>query len=91
MEVEKVYQLNRGNQNQLVGLIIKGATASVQVFGSQSPPAALADMEDCTDSVVMDNGTWTFAMLPEYIYFTGTADDIQILGMGAPKELDIEF
>ena len=35
MEVDKLYIVNRGNQNQSVGLIIKGGTSSVQVFGTQ--------------------------------------------------------
>ena len=82
MEVGVLYRLTRGNQNQSVGLIIKGATASVQVFGSQSKPTSLSDMEDCTDSIILDSGTWTFYMLPEYIYFDGTADSIELLGMG---------
>ena len=81
MEANTLYKLTRGNQNQTVGLIIKGATANIQVYGSQSIPLQLSDMEDATDAVVLDNGSWAFSMLPEYVYFLGTADSIEMLGM----------
>jgi len=90
MEVDKVYRLKRGNQAQTVGLIIKGETASVQVLGSQAKPSQLTDMEDCTDGAVLDNGSWSFSMLPEYVYFSGTADSIEIIGMSV-EDLKITF
>jgi len=82
MVVNNLYKLKRGNQTQAVGLIVKGATASLQILGSQTLPLALADLEDCTDGITLDKGTWSFLMLPEYVYFTGTADRIDLLGMG---------
>lgn len=90
MEVAKLYRLNRGNQNQNVALVVKGEDASVQVYGSQSRPTQLSDMEDCTDSVILDNGFWPFSMLPEYVYFTGAADSIEILGMSY-EDLNTSF
>ena len=79
MVVSKLYRLGRGNQTQKVGLIVKGAAASVQVLGSQAKPSVITDMEDCTDSILLTNGTWAFEMLPEYVYFEGTADSIEIV------------
>lgn len=82
MDTGTLYKLNRGNQNQTIGLIIKGATASVQVFGSQSKPTSLSDMEDMAGRV-LESGAWTFRMLPEHIYLEGTADSIDIVNMSA--------
>lgn len=76
-----LYKTSRGNQDKSVGLIVKGATASIQVLGSQSNPDNTSDMVDCTDAELLDEGTWTFSMFPEYIYFLGTADSIEIIGM----------
>ena len=77
MEVGKLYIVNRGNQNQSVGLIIKGGTSSVQVFGSQAKPSSLSDMVDLTDSETLGEGSHSFTMLPKFVYFTGTTDSIE--------------
>ena len=90
METGKLYRLKRGNQNQTVGLIVKGAAASVQVYGSQALPAALADMEDCTDGEVLAAGTFSFFTLPEYVYFDGTADSVEIVDRSF-EDLNISF
>jgi hypothetical protein len=81
MEVSKLYKSNRGLQTQTVGFIVKGATASVQILGSDSMPATEADLVDLTDAQLLDQGSWTFAMVPQYIYFIGTADWIGSVGM----------
>lgn len=82
MEVGVLYKLKRGNQTQNVGLVIKGATASVQVLGLNGMPATQDDMVDMTDAQLLDEGAWPFAMLPQYVLFVGTADNIEIVGMG---------
>ena len=89
MEAGKLYRLKRGNQTQAVGFIVKGVAASLQILGSQSKPALVADMVDCTDSELLTEGTWSFSMLPEYITFVGGSDDIQIIGMGYEELSDI--
>jgi hypothetical protein len=81
MDVGKLYRLQRGNQTATVGLIIKGAAASIQIFGSARKPASVSDMVDCTDSEILNEGSWGFSMLPEYITLTGVADSIDIVGM----------
>lgn len=81
MDVSKLYRLKRGNQSQEVGLIVKGALASFKCWGSQSKPESTDDMVDCTDGILLTEGSWTFDMLPEYVYFEGTADSIEIIGM----------
>ena len=90
IETGKLYRLNRGNQNQSVGLVIKGLTASVQVFGSTIKPTQLSDMTDCTDAEILTEGTWSFTMLPEYVSVSGTADRIDIVNMSY-KDLNITF
>lgn len=84
--VDKVYRTRRGNQNQTAGLIITGDTASIQVYGSTRRPSTLDDMVDLTDSDVLDEGAWPFAMLPEYIAFKGTADQIDVVNMSAKDQ-----
>lgn len=84
MDTGRLYRLKRGNQTQTVGIIIKGATSSVTIYGSQSKPTALTDMVDCTDSTPLTLGAWPFSILPEYIAFDGTLDvanTIEIVGM----------
>lgn len=87
MVTDELYKLNRGNQDQSVGVIIKGLNASINVLGSNSKPKALADLEDCAGEV-LERGCHTFTMLPEYVYFVGSADSIEILGMSI-TELNI--
>lgn len=82
MEVDRLYKTRRGNQDATVALIVKGSTASVQLFVSAGLPEALTDMVDGTDNQTLTEGTWPFYIFPQYIYFTGTADDIEIVGMG---------
>ena len=80
MDVGRLYRLQRGNQTETIGLIIKGAAASIQIYGSARKPANVSDMVDCTDAEILDEGSWGFALLPEYITFVGTADYIDIVG-----------
>lgn len=81
MEVDKLYKLNRGNQNQTVGLIVNGVGATINVLGSSVMPTSLSDLSDCANGTILTEGTHTFSVLPEYVYFSGTADRIDIVGM----------
>lgn len=93
MEVNKLYKLERGNQNQTVGLIVNGAGASVEVYCSAVCPTALSDMHLAHDPEVnatLDAGPWSFSTLPEYVYIVGTADSINIVDRNA-TDLNITF
>ena len=81
MQVDILYRTKRGNQDHSAAVLVKGATASIQVYGSQSIPTSLADMVDLSDgATTINEGAWPFIILPEYVYFTGTADSIEQVG-----------
>ena len=79
MKVSNLYRIKRGNQNQTIGLIVNGSSASIQILGSSAKPTALSEMVDLTDSETLSEGSYSFSMLPEYVYFSGTADRVDIV------------
>lgn len=78
MEVDKLYRTQRSNQTEVAGLLLKG-TVSVTILGSQSKPAAIADMVDITEDgvAITEEGAYAFLLLPEYIYVNGTLDKLE--------------
>jgi hypothetical protein len=93
----KTYKIERhnygGNTGNYGALVVKGDTVSVAVIGSQSRPAFQSEMVDLIpgsclnyDTIVLA-GIYTFAILPEYIRVTGTADAIEMVGYKAIEDL----
>lgn len=86
MEALELYKVKRGNQGQSAGVIIKGDTVSINIYGSQSKPGALTDMVDITgEGTIEQKGAVAFALLPEYIAFSGTCDAFEIVGVSIEK------
>ena len=93
MVVSKLYKIKRsnyqGNTGPAAGIIVKGAGADVQILGSNTLPAAQANMVDIAGEQLTPAGSFTFAILPEYIYFVGTADSIELIGYEEVDELGV--
>lgn len=87
MNTGVLYKLNRGNQNQTVGVIVSGVAATINILGSSIRPTSIDDLIDCAGGKILTEGAHTFSMLPEYIYFTGSASRIDIVGMGYEDSL----
>lgn len=84
MDTGKLYRVNRGNASEAAGLLIRGAAVDVQILGSQLKPTATGDMVDLTvDGSITEKGAYSFTMLPEYLYFLGTADSVEIVNYSA--------
>lgn len=84
MEVDKLYKVKpqnyRGNTDPTAIIILKGAVVSVGVLGRQALPAAQSDMVNLLDAATIDaEGAYYFELLPRYICFTGTVDDIELV------------
>lgn len=83
MEVDKLYRIDKPNRTDVVGFIFKGVT-DVTVLGSNSKPAAVADMVDIGDGAITEEGAYGYALLPEYVYLDGSvADGIEIVNSSA--------
>ena len=88
----KLYKIKRtnfqGNTGAPGSLLIHGAGVSIQVLGSKDTPSALADMVDITNgTLLVGEGAYSFTTLPEYVYFVGTADKIDLLDYAEQAEL----
>ena len=84
MVVNKLYKLERlnyqGNTGSQGGLILKGAAVNVTILGSQTKPAAIADMVDITENgAILAAGAYAFQLLPNYLYVSGTATSVEIV------------
>lgn len=84
MEANVLYRIRRknyqGNTGPNEGVIIKGASVSIVVYGSQTLPTLLTDMVDIAAGTTFDAaGAYPFAILPQYICFYGTADSIELI------------
>jgi hypothetical protein len=84
MEANICYKVKRqnyqGNSGAIAGIIIKGAGISIDVLGSETRPALITDMVDIAGGTTLtDTGAHTFEILPQYIYFDGTADSIELI------------
>lgn len=83
MELNKVYQTNRSNQDKTAGILVFGATADVTIYGCQEKPTTIDDMVDLGDgSTTINEGAWPIVLLTEFICVQGTADKLQIVGIG---------
>lgn len=75
-KVEK--QNYRGSNDSPAVLLVKGYSASVQIKGSVTLPAAIANMVDIHAAIVAD-GMYSLDALPTYIYITGTFTGIELV------------
>ena len=92
MEVNILYKLKRenfqGNSGAVAGVIAKGAVVSLSVYGSMTRPSSLADMVNIAAGATLDEaGSYTFEILPQYVYFNGTADSIELVNYGIAETL----
>lgn len=88
MEAAKLYRLSRvnyqGNTGSVGGLILKGATVNVLIYGSQTKPATLTEMVDITETgSITAAGGYAFSLFPEYIAITGTVTSIELVNYTA--------
>lgn len=86
MEANKLYRTKRvnyqGNTGGNAGLILKGATVNVAVYGSQSRPTALTDMVLITEeAAITAAGAYGFVLLPDFIAITGTVTAIELVNV----------
>ena len=85
IEEGKVYRATRqghqGNSSAMGGIILKGSTIDVIIYGSQTRPADLSEMVDITESGAIDAaGAYAFSLLPDYIAVVGTVTAIELVG-----------
>lgn len=88
MEADIVYRLKRknyqGNTGPTAAIILKGETVDVQVLGSEEYPGGIDALVDLTgQGSIAEAGAYSFWILPEYIYITGTVDAIEIVNYEA--------
>lgn len=84
MDVNTVYKVeplnNRGNTKRKCGLLLKGNSVNVRIYGLKSKPQSVSDLVDLTNNdPFIAEGAYLLTMLPTYIYFTGTADVIELI------------
>lgn len=97
LTVDKTYKIERTNYGGNTGnygmIILKGASVSVTVTGSQSRPTYLTDLVDLIEGLSWNTGAisaagaYAFWMLPEYIRVAGTVTAIEIVGYKAIEDL----
>jgi len=85
MLVQHIYRIKRenhqGNTGPQAGIILKGATVSVNVFGSQTEPTDLTGMVDiAAGETFVLAGAYSFVILPEWVAFIGEADSVELVG-----------
>jgi len=92
IEKAKLYKIKRSdlgsNTNPTGAIILKGATVSVTIAGSQVKPTALADVVDLGKSTISAAGVSYFSILPDFIYVAGTVTSIELVGYVAIEEFD---
>jgi len=76
----------RGNNDYPAAFLVKGYSASIQVSGSVTKPAALANTVPIAAAITA-NGIYTIAVLPEYIYITGTFTGIELINYVTEEDL----
>jgi hypothetical protein len=90
LEANKVYEIEplnyRGANDQPIGILVKGYSASTQIKGSMIEPAALADVVNI-GSAITANGLVTFPVFPTYIYITGTFTSIELINYVVKENL----
>jgi hypothetical protein len=86
-KVYKIKPLNYRGANDLpIGLLVKGYSASIQIKGSMTTPAVLADVVNI-GSAITANGLVTFDIFPTYIYITGTFTSIELINYVVEEDL----
>lgn len=92
--IHRIERLNyAGNTGAIGGLIFKGETVSVQVWGSQTRPVnGLTDMVlinelAIEDATIAAAGAYPFLILPDFIAVVGTVTAVEIVGYGAAEDL----
>lgn len=80
LTIGNLYQTKRGNQTETAGILIKGDTASVTLYGSDSKPSVISDMVSLLDDgEVLTKGAYPIIVLPEYILVDGSADAVELV------------
>jgi len=92
MEVNKLYKVSpfdkRGNTHRKCGLLLAGNTVDITIYGSKTRPEAPEDMIDLTNAEAFDaEGAYVLSGLPSFVYFTGTADVIELINYIIISEL----
>lgn len=86
MKPNILYKLNRGNQTEVIGFLIKGSSVSLELLGSVFKPDKASEMISLCDENISSNGAWPFIELPEFIFFKGEAEHIGIIGTSATEK-----
>lgn len=92
MKANKLYRIVRhnfrGNTGPEAGVIIKGDTVSINVYGSHTLPETIDDMVDIANNTLFEAaGAYNFSILPNYVCFYGTADSIEVVNYDESEEL----
>ncbi len=92
IEKAKLYKIKRSdlgsNTNPTGAIILKGASVSATIGGSQTKPAALANIVDLGKGTITSAGISYFSILPDYIYVAGTVTSIELVGYVAVEEFN---
>lgn len=85
MEANKLYKVEplnyRGNTQRKCGLLLKGNTINITIYGSKTRPENLSEMVDLTNAdPFISEGSYVLSMLPPFVYFDGTADIVELIG-----------
>ena len=96
LSVNKLYKLKIqdyvSNTVPTGALLIKGSTVNIVVKGSQTLPVYTTDMVVLTeDAAITVVGAYSFAILPNYIYITGTLTGLELVGYLAEEVPNFQF
>lgn len=77
-----LYELDSSSRTSAgddIAIRLIGASVSIDIVGSEQEPASLADMATIApdDAPFTSAGWLSFGVLPRYIAFVGTADDVE--------------
>jgi len=92
MEVNKLYKVEplnrRGNTNKKLGLLLGGGSVSITIYGKNTRPDYVNEMVDLTNSdPFIAEGAYVLSMLPQFVYFSGTADVVELINYSVICEL----
>jgi len=82
IETGKLYSAkahSSANIGQTARLELRG-TVSIDIYGSEDEPAALADMSLVTTDTLAEDSYYALDTLPTYVSFVGTSDVINVGG-----------
>lgn len=94
MEVSKLYKVGpldlRRNNNKKCGLLLGGNTVNITIYGKKTRPENLSQMVDLTNAEpFVIEGAFVLSALPQFIYFDGTADIIELINYVVLGELPL--